>query len=67
MSKLLSAEDEKRPVVGFLRLAGWPEEQIAEVVAAHKRGETPTYSVTLPTLGSAYDSLTKSDQRDQVA
>jgi hypothetical protein len=35
------------PVVGFLRLAGWSEERIAEVVAAHRRGETPTYSVTL--------------------
>lgn len=33
----LSPEDEARPVVGFLRLAGWPDKKIAEVVAAHDK------------------------------
>jgi hypothetical protein len=46
-SKPLSAEDEKRPVVGFLRMAGWSDEKIALVVAAHKRGEVFTVSVKL--------------------
>lgn len=44
---LLSPEDEQRPVVGFLRLCGWSEERIADVVAAHKRGDTYTATVTL--------------------
>lgn len=46
-SAAIAPEDEARPVVGFLRMAGWSDEKIAEVVAAHKRGETPTYSVTI--------------------
>lgn len=46
-SKPLSAEDEKRPVVTFLRSAGWSDEHIAEVVAAHKRGEVYKVSVKL--------------------
>ena len=41
----LTPEDEKRPVVVFLRLAGWSDKRIADVIAAHKRGEL--YSVTL--------------------
>ena len=44
----ISPEDEKRPVVGFLRLAGWSDEKIALVVAAHKRGEVFTASVKVP-------------------
>ena len=43
----LSSEDEKRPVVAFLRLAGWSEEHIALVVAAHKRGEVFKHTLTL--------------------
>lgn len=43
---ILSAEDEQRPVVGFLRMAGWSDEKIAEVVAAHKRGEVPTFRIS---------------------
>lgn len=43
----LSEEDEKRPVVAFLRMAGWSDEKIALVVAAHKRGEVFTASVKL--------------------
>lgn len=47
-SRPLSEEDEKRPVVGFLRLAGWSDEKIALVVAAHKRGEVFKASVRIP-------------------
>lgn len=47
----VAAEDESRPVVKFLRLARWPEERIAEVVAAHKRGES--YEVTVTVGGGA--------------
>ena len=47
----LTPEDEKRPVVAFLRLARWSDERIAEVVAAHKRGEV--YSVSLTIGGKA--------------
>jgi len=36
-----------RPVEKFLRLAGWSEERIAEVVAAHEGGESYEVSVTL--------------------
>jgi hypothetical protein len=45
---VLSAEDEQRPVVGFLRLAGWSDERIVEVVETHKRGEVYTTSITVP-------------------
>ncbi len=36
----------ERPVERFLRMAGWSEEHIAEVVAAHDRGETYTVALT---------------------
>lgn len=35
------------PVVGFLRLAGWSEDRIAEVVGAHERGEVYNASLTI--------------------
>lgn len=37
----------ERPVVTFLRLAGWSEERIAEVVAAHGRGEVYKATITI--------------------
>ena len=43
----LTPEDEKRPVVAFLRLAEWSDERIAEVVAAHKRGEVYRFNLTI--------------------